>query len=126
LRGPVEKSAHILVVEDDQAFRQLAGRMLERAGFRVTLAADYVDALKKVETDGSIGMLLMDIGMPPGTPHGIAIAKMSQLRQVRLKVVYMTGSDAAEQAQYTEGVPVLQKPFTSEQLIATVRLVLGN
>lgn len=120
----MDKKVHILVVEDDAAFRPLVARMLERAGYKVTQAADYREALKFVETEDSIGLLLLDIGMPAGMPHGFAIAKMAQLRQVRLRVVYMTGSDAAQVLQYTDGAPILQKPFTSDQLMTTIRAAL--
>jgi CheY-like chemotaxis protein len=117
--------AHILIVEDEPAFRRLVVRMVERAGYRVTHAEDYLGALKLVETDRSIALLLIDIGMPAGTPHGIAIAKMSQLRQSQLKVVYMTGGDSEQIAQHTDGAPVLQKPFTADQLATTLKSTLA-
>ena len=115
---------HILVVEDEPAFRRLVVRMLERGGYRVTQAADYVEALRLIETDRSIALLLSDVGMPAGTPHGIAIAKMGQLRQAQLKIVYMTGGDAELMEAHADGAPVLQKPFTADQLIETVGGVL--
>jgi CheY-like chemotaxis protein len=117
---------HILVVEDEPAFRRLVVRMLERAAYRVTQAEDYVNALKLVETDRTIGLLLVDVGMPAGTPHGIAIGKMSQLRQSRLKVVYMTGGDSEQIAEHTDGAPVLQKPFTADQLATAIKDALGG
>lgn len=115
---------HIMVVDDEPAFRRLVVRMLERGGYRVTHVEDYVAALKLVETDRSIELLLVDVGMPAGTPQGISIAKMSQMRQALLKVVYMTGGDAQQVSEFTDGVPVLQKPFTSDQLLKTVGSVL--
>jgi len=115
---------HILVVDDEPAFRRLVVRMLERGGYRVTAVEDYVTALKHVETDRTIDLLLVDVGMPAGTPQGISIAKMSQMRQAMLKIVYMTGGDAEQVAQFTDGVPVLQKPFAAEQLSKTVESVL--
>lgn len=117
---------HVLVVEDEPAFRRLVVRMLERAAYRVTPAEDYVAALRLVETDHTISLLLIDVGMPVGTPHGISIAKMSQLRQARLKVVYMTGGDAEQIAEHTDGAAVLQKPFPAEQLVAAIKSALGT
>ncbi len=112
--------AHILVVEDEAVFRQLAVRMLEGAGFIVTQADGFESALDIVERDPSIVLLLMDIGMPAGTPHGISIARMSQMRRAQMKIVYMTGGDAAGVTNYVGDAPVLQKPFAFSLLIKTV------
>lgn len=115
---------HIMVVDDEPAFRRLVVRMLERGGYRVTSVEDYVSALQHVETDRTIDLLLVDVGMPAGTPQGISIAKMSQMRQALLKIVYMTGGDAQQIEEYTDGLPVLQKPFTSDELLKTVSSVM--
>jgi CheY-like chemotaxis protein len=122
----VSDRSRILIVEDEPAFRRLVVRMLERAGYPVVQAEDYVGALRIVETDRTIALMLIDVGMPMGTPHGISIAKMSQLRQSRLKIVYMTGGDALQIAEHTDGAKVLQKPFTSEQLVGAVEAVIGK
>lgn len=117
---------HILVVEDDPAYRRLVVRMLKAAGFAVSDADGFVSALDRVENDPSIALLVMDIGMPAGEPHGIAIAQMSRHRRSRLGVVYITGRDVADVRYYADGAPVLQKPFAAEALVAAVRGVLDR
>jgi len=120
------RQRHIMVVDDEPAFRRLVVRMLERGGYRVTHVEDYVSALKLVETDHTLDLLLLDVGMPAGTPQGISIAKMSQMRQALLRIVYMTGGDAQQVAEYADSAPVLQKPFTAEELLKTVASVLAG
>ncbi|HYC63250.1 MAG TPA: response regulator [Reyranellaceae bacterium] len=122
----VSTMRHILVVDDEPAFRRLVVRMLERGGYRVSHVEEYVGALKLVETDRTIDLLLVDVGMPAGTPQGISIAKMSQMRQALLKIVYMTGGDAQQVTEYADGAPVLQKPFTADQLLKTVASALAG
>jgi DNA-binding NtrC family response regulator len=120
-----EKS-HILVVEDDDAFRRMVIRLLAKAGYRATHANGFASALKVVEADQTIGLLLIDVGMPAGTPHGIAIANMSRLRHSQLKVIYMTGGDAQQIARHTDNAPVLQKPFSADLLIQTIEKMLSK
>lgn len=119
-------SAHILVIEDDPAYRRLVVRMLKGAGFAVSEADGFISALDLVERDSSIALLVSDIGMPAGTPHGIAIAQMSRRRSSKLGVVYMTGRDAGEISEHADGAPVLQKPFSAETLVQAVRDVLDR
>jgi DNA-binding NtrC family response regulator len=111
---------HILVVEDDRAFRSLVVRMLKRGGYLVSEADGYAAALDAVEHTPAIELLVVDIGMPAGTPHGVAIGKMSRSRRTQLKVVYMTGGDAEAVIGHADGAPVLQKPFTADVLLATI------
>lgn len=117
---------HILVVEDDPAYRRLVVRMLKGAGFAVSEADGFVTALDLVEKEASIDLMVMDIGMPAGTPHGISIVKMSRSRRAKLGVVYMTGRDADGMKEYADDAPVLQKPFSADALVQAVREVLDR
>ena len=74
--GP-NATRHILVVEDDESFRRMIVRMLEDVGFRATGAADFAAAMAVLDSDEAIDLLLTDIGMPPGTPHGFSIRYLS-------------------------------------------------
>jgi CheY-like chemotaxis protein len=59
MKGP----ALILIVEDNEANRLLAGAVLEREGFRVEMAGNAEEALQKLAT-GSPDLILMDVQMP--------------------------------------------------------------
>lgn len=115
----------ILIVEDDERYRRLMVRMLEGAGFAVTAAGDFAAAMEVIESEKEISLLIADVGMPPGTPHGASIATMAKYRRRDLKVLYVTGGhDVARFALFTPGSAVLQKPFAAEALIAAVKSAL--
>jgi CheY-like chemotaxis protein len=118
--------SHILVLEDDDAYRRLVVRMLAGAGFDVLEARDFASAIALVEGARRIDLLLADVGMPAQTPQGMSIARMSQIRRHGLKTIYMTGGDAKECAFYANGETVLQKPFTANLLIEAVDTVLAT
>jgi DNA-binding NtrC family response regulator len=116
---------HILVVEDNESYRRLITRMLEDASFRVTGAADFAAAMTVLDSAEAIDLLLTDIGMPPGTPHGFSIASVAQRRRQQLKLLYMTGAyDPKEFALFTEDATVLRKPFTAADLVKAIEQAL--
>ena len=116
---------HILVVEDNAAYRRLVVRILQGAGFKVTAAGDFADAMKAIEAGGDFTLLLSDIGMPAGTPHGFSIGAVARRQRPDLKILYMTGEhDPARFSLFAGDAPVLQKPFSSEQLVNAVTSVL--
>ena len=78
---------HILVVEDDDAYARLVRRMLEAEGFRVTMAKDFVTALPVIEGSDEVDLLLADVNLPPGTPHGVSIGLMAEGRRRGLKTI---------------------------------------
>lgn len=59
MNGP----ATILIVEDNEANRLLAGAVLEREGYRVEMAGSAEEALQKL-ANGSPDLILMDVQMP--------------------------------------------------------------
>jgi len=78
---------HILVVDDDVAFAEAVGRVLRNAGYEVTIAGHFNDALKRLEGGDPIDLLLTDLVMPNGV-NGVALARMARMRQPALAVVY--------------------------------------
>jgi CheY-like chemotaxis protein len=117
---------HILVVEDNESYRRLITHMLENAGFTVTGAADFAAAMAVLDSAQEIDLLLSDIGMPPGTPHGFSIASVAQRRRQQLKLLYMTGAyDPKEFALFTEDAIVLRKPFAAAELVKAVEAALA-
>jgi len=59
MNGP----ALILIVEDNEANRLLAGAVLEREGYRVEMAGNAEEALQRLAT-GAPDLILMDVQMP--------------------------------------------------------------
>jgi PAS domain S-box-containing protein len=116
----------VLVVEDQAEVRLLASTILRKMGFTVLEAGDGGQAIATAEGfDGEISVMLTDVIMPGMNGRELA-ERMGQLRP-RTKVVFMSGYTdriMSRDGVLDEGVVYLQKPFTAEQLSATVRRVL--
>ena len=110
-------SETIMVVEDDDAVRELATHFLLEHGYTVLSAGDGEDALDVAARHrGPIHLLLTDVVMP--RVSGWQLAPRFVGLHPESRVLYMTG--------YTEvpalpGVRVLQKPFTAFSLLQAVR-----
>lgn len=113
---------HILLVDDDPTFSQAMGQVLRRAGFDVTLAADFRLALEVLEAEGQVDLLISDIVMPSSV-NGIALSRMARLRRRELKVLYLTGYNIPGAENEALG-PILRKPIDEEQLVAEVERLL--
>ena len=117
----------ILVVEDSADYRRLVARMLQDGGFKVIEAADFTEAMRTIEGGQDLTLLLADIGMPAGTPHGFSIGAIARRHRPELKIVYMTGGQDARQFSLNPGDSiVLLKPFTGDELIATINAALAG
>jgi two-component system, cell cycle sensor histidine kinase and response regulator CckA len=119
-RSPVPT---ILVVDDMDAVRQLARRVLEAAGYRVYEAADGVEALDCLARDGKVDLVVTDLRMP--NMDGWELATHLAGRSPRVPVLFMSGFDEHLGSQSLLG-PVLPKPFTSDQLYQRIRGLLGQ
>lgn len=111
----------VLIVEDEEAVRDLAGEFLQSAGYSVLMAQDAGEALSIAKTAAApIHVLLTDIVMPGMRGPELA-EKLKHLRP-NLKVVYMSGYlDYAEgDGEFLDGGSFLQKPYSRETLISKV------
>ena len=126
MNSPAAK--HILVIDDDERIRRLVARMLTGAGFKVTAGADFSAAMRVIDGGEPVDLLLSDIGLPVGTPHGLSLGNAARVHHPGLKVLFMTGDQDPEKfALFAPGsTAVLAKPFTAEQLIATVNSLLAE
>jgi PAS domain S-box-containing protein len=116
----------ILVVEDEQALREVARRSLAAAGFTVFTAANGVEALETAARHtGEIQLLLTDVVMPKMS--GRALAQELVKTRPAIKVVYMSGyTDNAivHHGVLDAGIQFIGKPFTGAELTRKVREVL--
>jgi two-component system, cell cycle sensor histidine kinase and response regulator CckA len=116
----------ILLVEDEEAVRVVAQRMLERHGYHVLVAQNAGEALLLCERpDQPAHVLLTDVVMP--RMSGAELAARLMQRWPAMKVLYMSGyTDGSVVAHgvLENGASFLQKPFSSEQLARKLRGVL--
>jgi PAS domain S-box-containing protein len=111
----------ILVVEDDESVRKLTKQMLELEGYTVIEAESGARALDLVSGFGSaIHLLITDMVMPG--LQGRELASRVRRQRTAIKVLYVTGY-ADELAK--EPGPILEKPFSPDELIRVVRATLS-
>jgi CheY-like chemotaxis protein len=116
----------LLLVEDNDAVRELATEALKRRGYVVHTARDGEEAIEWAVTSGvKPHLLVTDVVMPGLSGPNLAARLMQQ--NPRLRVLYLSGyTDEATSAHgaFWGGIPLLQKPFTASRLAERVRLAL--
>jgi two-component system cell cycle sensor histidine kinase/response regulator CckA len=118
----------ILLVDDEEALRVAARRMLQGAGFTVLQASDGADALRVLaEHTGPVHALVTDVVMPRvGGPELVR-----RLREVRPDLPALFISGYTEEGVRTQGVlqpdaAYLEKPFSQDDLVRKVRELLAK
>jgi two-component system cell cycle sensor histidine kinase/response regulator CckA len=118
----------LLVVEDEAALREVAGRILSRAGYHVLAAECGVSALElAARHEGAIDLLVTDVVMPGML--GKELAERLTGERPDTQVLYMSGYAQPvlhSQGTLDPGVALLEKPFTAGDLLAAVRRRLDD
>lgn len=121
--------AQILVIDDDDAMRQLMVRLLERDGHRVWEAASGDDGIRLFGEE-SFDLTITDILMP-GRDGMEVIAELAfRARDARIMAVSGGGRGLSSEfnlqlARDFGACQVLAKPFSREDLLAAVREALS-
>jgi len=122
-----DSSPVVLVVEDDPRLLRLVEHMLASGGFAVATAGTALCGLDLVrERHGRFDLAVIDMVMPGVS--GLDLATELGREFPNLKILYISGyigSLAAEALSYRSPDCVLLKPFTEEQLLSRVRMLLG-
>jgi len=117
----------VLLVEDDDAVRELARMVLCSTGYRVLEARDPAEAEQAFNAhQGAIHILVTDVVMPGGS--GPDLASTLRRRRPELKVLFVSGYPrhiGPDLAPDPSGTRYLQKPFTPVSLGLKIREVLG-
>jgi CheY-like chemotaxis protein len=125
--GLAARASSVLVVDDDRGVRRLTARMLRTEGYRVLEAESGAEAVRALESNPDIRLLVTDIVMPE--MDGLALADRALALLPQLRVVLMTGHAPELTAQLNLRdlpLPVLLKPFTAAQLLGKVRDTLAG
>jgi DNA-binding NtrC family response regulator len=123
-KGPGDRKPkmpdRILVIEDDEPTRYAYERALSRAGYRTHGYASYFDAAEEIDK-GAGALLVVDLQLPPSTPHGLAVARMARQHRPGLPIIFVTGYHELATLTDPEMGPVMLKPFELDLLVSTVR-----
>lgn len=113
----------ILVVEDDNIVRMLIVDVLQELDYSVLEAADGKDALTHLG-DGQkvIDLLMTDQGLPDMNGRDLA----TEARKLRPGLPVLFASGYAESIEVQDGMDVIGKPFSIDQLRSKVKGILGQ
>lgn len=116
----------ILVVEDNEAVREMVTEMLAGFGYKVLTAADAQRALElSARHAGRIDLLVSDVVMPGMNGPELYEQLLRQLPS--LKVVFISGypvNPSQRNGTARDDFNYLQKPFTVEALLERINLAL--
>jgi PAS domain S-box-containing protein len=116
----------VLVVDDEHTIQMLIRDVLVENGYVPLEAADGPAALRFLQSDTRIDLLITDVGLPGGM-NGRQVADAARVRRPDLKVLFITGYAESAVMGHTHlepGMEVLTKPFELEVLARRVRNLL--
>ena len=119
----VETNKTVLLVDDEPVIRMLVVEMLSDAGLNVLEAGDGAEAIKILDSDARIDLLVTDVGLP-GQLNGRQVADAARRVRPDLKVIFITGY--AENAvigngHLDAGMEIVTKPFDITMLLNKVQ-----
>jgi nitrogen-specific signal transduction histidine kinase/CheY-like chemotaxis protein len=116
----------VLIVEDQPEVAQLVQRLIEPAGYEITVATDALMAVTQVAAGAHPDLLITDVVMP--TMTGPELAAALRTHQPDLPVLYMSGYTAASlgpQLHLDDNSMLVEKPFTRSTLLGAIRNLCG-
>ena len=123
----MSKKIEILVVDDEQGYRDLFTFMLEPLGMTVFCVCDGLEAVKSIE-EKPYDLILMDVHMPKLTGPE-ALKKIKVLRPEQKVIIFSSSSDPAyrleKEAEQAGVVEVLLKPVDEQELARVFKKALG-
>ena len=115
----------VLVVEDDPQVRMLIGTVLRDLGYAAVEASDGAAALRLLEGDEQVRLMITDVGLPG--LNGRQLAEIARQKRPDLPVLFVTGyaPNAAVRADFLdEGMKMISKPFALDSMAETLRTML--
>ena len=127
LNDPLSSSKAILVVEDETSIRRLLVSLLSAEGYRTQSVADGTLAIRILEDDPDIDLVLTDLAMPGIS--GTVVAEYLTRTRPKVKIVCMSGNPQNHEKSLRRLldlrlVDFLPKPFTPMQVLQMVKRML--
>ena len=117
-------SARILVVDDDDAVRDVTMMILQELGHEVVGADSGQQALDVLAADRRFDAMVVDLAMP--NMHGAVFAVRAREAGVDLPVLFVTGYTDPHWLRTVPPESLLRKPFSRGDLAAKLRQILGD
>jgi chemosensory pili system protein ChpA (sensor histidine kinase/response regulator) len=123
-----EQAPLVLVVDDSLTVRRVSQRLLQREGYRVTVAKDGLEGLERL-ADELPAVVLTDIEMPRMDGFDLVRNMRVDERLAKLPVIMITSRIAQKHRDYAAELGVnhyLGKPFAEDELLALVANYAGR
>lgn len=119
--------ALILIVEDEVFIRQSAEWAIEDLGHSILLASDLNEAIVHLSAPAVIDALFVDMRLSALPFGGYEVANQAIALQPHLRVLYTSGTplNAEMTDRFVRGGQFLQKPYSSDQLGASLEHLLN-
>jgi signal transduction histidine kinase len=118
-----EQGQTVLVVDDEPSVRMLVTEVLEDLGYLAIEAADGPSAVRVLQSDVRLDLLVTDVGLPGGM-NGRQVAEAGRSARPTLKVLFITGyaENAVLGNGYLDpGTQVMTKPFAMDALAHRIK-----
>ncbi len=120
--------SHVLLVDDEALVREVLRAGLEDCGFDVTPASGGQAALRILDQDPSIGMMVTDLAM--AEMDGITLIGRARAMRPSLPIILLTGFAEASPAAVADAAAgrfdMLRKPASVEQIAAAITALLAR
>ncbi|MET0877203.1 MAG: PAS domain S-box protein [Tardiphaga sp.] len=117
----------VLIVDDEPSVRMLITEVLAELGYTSIEASEGSSALRVLQSDVRIDLLVTDVGLPGGM-NGRQLADFGRIARPTLKILFITGY--AEKSvlggeQIEDGMGILTKPFAMEGLATRIKELIS-
>ncbi|HVH89363.1 MAG TPA: response regulator [Terriglobales bacterium] len=124
----VKQDKVVILADDSISVRKFVGRMLEKAGYRVRLAGDGLEALE-LALQSRCDLIISDLEMPRTNGYELMMHLRQNPETKNIPVMVVTsraGEKHRERAMKEGAAAFLTKPVQDEQLIAAVAGLIGS
>lgn len=121
------ESRTILVVDDEEAIREIIAEFLLPLGFRVLLAKESSEAYQYLQSDDPIHVLITDVSLPD--VDGVALSGVARDLRPEIGVVFITGKTEGFLSRSNVLLPnsvILRKPFYFPELLKALNESIGT
>jgi signal transduction histidine kinase len=123
-----DSSEIVLLVEDDDAVRELSANMLRDLSYAVIQAEDGHKALQMLQVVPDVRVLFTDVGLPGGM-NGRQLVDAALKLRPDLRVLFTTGyarNAIVHHGRLDPGIDLISKPFTAAALASKLRELLDK
>jgi CheY-like chemotaxis protein len=113
----------VLIVEDDEAFAYAISRHLQSLGYTTVVANGSMAAFRELDRQ-SVNVVIADVRLHTGEPHGISLGRMIRNRNPAMPVLLVTAFPELAELERPLPGPVFAKPIALDALAQAVETSL--